>query len=178
VIRQSCIYGTRQYGVEDQGWLAWFAIAALQGKKITVYGDGCQVRDVLWVADLLDLYDRCLKSTRKSGLYNAGGGIDRSLSVREALALLESKIDQPVHFTFDQWRPGDQKLFISDNTKAFTELSWRPTTSVSDGVEALLAWVRRNMTAIAACSDRLVAHAPPLFPGDIESVARSGRAVQ
>jgi len=178
VIRQSCIYGARQYGVEDQGWLAWFAIAALRGKKITVYGDGCQVRDVLWVADLLDLYDRCLNSTRKSGLYNAGGGIDRSLSVREALGLLESKLARPVHFTLDQWRPGDQKLFISDNTKALTELSWRPTTSVSDGVDALLAWVRRNMTAIAACGDRLVDHAPPLFPREIEWVARSNRAVQ
>ena len=178
VIRQSCIYGARQYGVEDQGWLAWFAIAALQGKKITIYGDGCQVRDVLWVADLLDLYDRCLNSTRKSGLYNAGGGIDRSLSVREALRLLESKLARPVHFTLDQWRPGDQKLFISDNTKALTELSWQPTTSVSEGIDALLDWVKQNMTAIAACSNRLVGHAPHLFHREYEWLARSNKAVQ
>jgi CDP-paratose 2-epimerase len=160
VIRQSCIYGTRQYGVEDQGWLAWFTIAALQGKNITVYGDGKQVRDVLWVADLLDLYERCLSSTNESGVFNAGGGAERSISVLEALRLIELKLGRPLHLTHGHWRPGDQKLFISDNTKAFNELGWRPTISVSEGVDRLLNWVKQNIPAIVASGDNLAAQTP------------------
>lgn len=178
VIRQSCIYGTRQYGVEDQGWLAWFAIAALQGKQITVYGDGRQVRDVLWVADLLDLYDRCLNSDRESGVYNAGGGIERSVSVREVIQLLESKLGWSIAHAYGDWRPGDQKLFISDNTKAFRELGWRPATSVSQGMDQLLEWIKQNIPAIAAAGDRLAGDAP-LIPRELEwRAAKSGKVLQ
>lgn len=178
VIRQSCIYGTRQYGVEDQGWLAWFAIAALRGKQITVYGDGRQVRDALWVADLLDLYDRCLQSDRESGVYNAGGGSERSVSVREVIRLLESKLGRAIPHTYGERRPGDQKLFISDNTKALRELGWRPTTSVSQGMDQLLEWIKQNLPAIAACGDRLTERAP-LFSKELERrEARSGKVLQ
>lgn len=162
VIRQSCIYGTRQYGLEDQGWVAWFAIAALQGKKITIYGDGRQVRDVLWVGDLLDLYERCLHSDRESGVYNAGGGIERSVSVREVIQLLESKLGSPIPHTYGEWRPGDQRLYISDNTRAFDELGWRPATSVSQGMDQLLEWIKQNIAAIAASGDHLADRAPLL----------------
>jgi len=148
VIRQSCIYGTRQYGVEDQGWVAWFTIAAILGKAITIYGDGRQVRDVLWVGDLVELYERCINSSLKAGVYNAGGGLQNCVSVREVLELLETKLRRKLKRSFDEWRPGDQKLFISDNTKSFNELGWCPTTSITQGIEALVEWVEQNKYTI------------------------------
>ena len=85
----SCIYGTRQLGVEDQGWVAWFTIATMFGSPINIYGDGKQVRDVLFVKDLVELYDRFLQSKTKHGVYNTGGGINNTLSLIELLDLLE-----------------------------------------------------------------------------------------
>jgi CDP-paratose 2-epimerase len=148
VIRQSCIYGTRQYGVEDQGWVAWFTIAAVMGKPITVYGDGCQVRDILWVKDLLRLYELCIHSNIQAGVYNAGGGYRNSVSVKEVLRLLETRLDRKLQTRFGEWRPGDQKLFISDNGKALRELGWQPTTSVAQGIDRLMNWVDQNKQTI------------------------------
>jgi CDP-paratose 2-epimerase len=129
VFRQSCIYGPRQFGVEDQGWVAWFLIAAVTGRPITIYGDGKQVRDVLWVDDLLDLYDRAIKQidVARGQVYNAGGGPENTLAVWHQLGpMLTELAGREIRVTYDDWRPGDQRIFVADIGKAGRELGWRP----------------------------------------------------
>jgi len=149
VIRQSCIYGTRQHGVEDQGWVAWFTIASLFGKPITIYGDGRQVRDVLWVGDLLDLYELCIEKGVPGSIYNAGGGPENSVSILEVMQMLESRLQKAIAYGFSDWRPGDQKVFISDNSKALRELGWAPSTSIAEGLNKLTDWCKRNEQLLA-----------------------------
>lgn len=145
-LRQSCIYGRRQFGVEDQGWVAWFTIAARQGKAITLYGDGKQVRDALFVDDLVELYFTCIaKADTASGkAYNVGGGPGNRLSLLELLADLERRFGITIPRTFSSTRPGDQPVFVADIRKAERELGWRPRTSVSEGVGILADWVSAN----------------------------------
>jgi CDP-paratose 2-epimerase len=144
--RQSCIYGTRQFGVEDQGWVAWFTIAAALGLPITIYGDGKQVRDVLHVDDLIDCYLRAVtRIERVSGqAYNIGGGPSNTMSLLELLDYLEVLAGRPIPRQFAGWRPGDQPVFICDLTKAEAELGWSPKTAVEEGVAALWSWVVEN----------------------------------
>jgi CDP-paratose 2-epimerase len=147
VFRQSCIYGPRQFGVEDQGWVAWFLIAAVTGRPITIYGDGKQVRDVLWVDDLLDLYDRALEriDVAAGQVYNVGGGPDNTLAVWQELGpMLQSLLGRDIEVARDDWRPGDQRIFVADIRKAERELDWRPTTGKEDGVRLLYDWVAAN----------------------------------
>ena len=148
VVRQSCIYGIRQYGIEDQGWIAWFAIAALLGRDVTVYGDGRQVRDALWVDDLIELYARCLDADTAPAIYNAGGGAARSVSVLEVLNLLEEQLGRRIGRRFSDWRPGDQRVFVSDNGKAERELAWTPRVSVREGLGRLVRWTADNLNDI------------------------------
>ncbi len=143
VFRMSCIYGTRQFGVEDQGWVAWFTIATILGKPITIYGDGKQVRDVLYVTDLVRAYDAFLENG-KSGVYNMGGGSENTLSLLELLDLLEEFTGRKSPIRFDNWRPSDQKVYISDITRAKTELGWRPEINPREGVKRLVGWVEAN----------------------------------
>lgn len=144
VFRMSCIYGTRQMGVEDQGWVAWFAIAAVAGKPITIYGDGKQVRDVLYVDDLIEAYDAFLKSDVQHGVYNTGGGSQYTLSLLELLAMLEDHIGRKCQIRFSDWRPSDQKVYISNIEKLKRELQWTPKISPEEGVARLVEWVRRD----------------------------------
>ncbi len=144
VFRQSCIYGTRQFGVEDQGWIAWFIIAAETGKPISIYGDGKQVRDVLFVEDLLDAYDAAIaRIDRAAGqVFNIGGGTGNMLSVwTEFGPLLEELRGAPIPVRRGDWRPGDQKIYVSDIRKAQDMLGWTPKTGVREGVEKLYRWV-------------------------------------
>lgn len=143
VFRQSCIYGTRQFGMEDQGWVAWFTIAALLGKQITIFGDGMQVRDLLWVDDLISLYLAALAKPEvaEGKIYNAGGGAANTLSLLELVALLEERLKRPLNPLFSDWRPGDQKIFVADSIKAAEELNWKPKISPKDGVNLLFDWV-------------------------------------
>ncbi len=143
VFRQSCIYGPRQFGVEDQGWVAWFTISAVLGKPITIYGDGKQVRDLLYIDDLIDAYAAVLdKIEVASGqIYNLGGGTANQLSLLELVALLRELGGKEVPLSFEGWRPGDQKVFICDIRKFMTELGWRPRVGVAEGVERLYRWV-------------------------------------
>lgn len=149
VFRQSCIYGPWQYGCEDQGWVAWFMIAALSGKPLTVFGDGRQVRDVLHVADLLSLYDRAWRRPKSSSgqIFNAGGGPGSTLSLRELLSWLEVRLNRKIPVTHSGWRPGDQKVYVSDISKARMRLGWEPTTSIDTGLERLLAWLSPRFSA-------------------------------
>jgi CDP-paratose 2-epimerase len=147
VLRQSCIYGPRQFGIEDQGWLAWFVIAAVTGKPISIYGDGKQVRDVLYVDDLLDAYDACLDQIDQASgkIYNIGGGPDHTISVWEEFGpLLEASLGRSLPIRKDDWRPGDQRIFVSDIRKAEKELGWKPKISVKAGLDCLFEWVKAN----------------------------------
>ena len=148
VFRQSCIYGPRQWGIEDQGWVAWFVIAALTGRPITIYGDGKQVRDVLYIDDLLDAFDAALSHLDVSAgqVYNIGGGPERALSIwQEFGPLLERLVGRKIPVRYGPWRPGDQKVYISDIRKAQRELGWSPKTSVEEGVARLVRWVREHL---------------------------------
>lgn len=147
VFRQSCIYGPHQFGIEDQGWVAWFVIAAVTGRPITIYGDGKQVRDVLYVDDLLDAYDLALdKMDIAAGkIYNVGGGPQSSLSVWEEFGpLLESTLEEKIPVSREEWRPGDQRVFIADIRKAKRDLGWSPEIDPQTGIPRLIRWVKKN----------------------------------
>lgn len=147
VYRQSCIYGPRQFGVEDQGWVAWFVIAAVMGRPITIYGDGKQIRDLLHVDDLIRAYDLAVdKIDAAAGqVYNLGGGPANTLSVwTEFGPLLEELLGRPIPVARGDWRPGDQRVFVADIRKAERELGWSPQVGVEEGVRRLFEWVREN----------------------------------
>ncbi|MBE7557638.1 SDR family oxidoreductase [bacterium] len=150
VFRQSCIYGTRQFGIEDQGWVAWFTIAALLDRPITIYGDGKQVRDVLYVEDLVAAYQAALdRIDQVSGrIYNIGGGPSHTRSLLALLAELEELLGKPIPRTFADWRPGDQPVYVSDIRKARAELGWAPRVDPRSGVEKLVLWVKENRDLI------------------------------
>jgi CDP-paratose 2-epimerase len=141
VFRMSCIYGTRQFGVEDQGWLAWLTFATLTDKPITIYGDGKQVRDVLFVSDLINAFDAFINSNHKQEVFNIGGGLFNSLSLIELLDLLEELTGKRSHISYDSWRPSDQKVYISDISRAKEELNWQPEIQPRAGVQRLVDWI-------------------------------------
>jgi CDP-paratose 2-epimerase len=148
VFRQSCIYGYRQFGIEDQGWIAWFIIAALKGKSITIYGDGKQVRDILFIDDLIDAYLAALNNIEatRGNIYNIGGGPKNSMSVwTEFGPILERLMGCKVPVKYDTWRPGDQTVYISNIDKARNEFGWSPKISVEDGISKLYFWVKNNI---------------------------------
>lgn len=147
VFRQSCIYGPRQFGVEDQGWIAWMTIAAVTGKPITIYGDGKQVRDVLHVDDLLNAYDAAITRIEraKGQIYNMGGGPRNVLAVwAEFGPILERLLGRKVDVARADWRPGDQRVFYADTSKARRELDWEPKIDLEEGIERLFEWVKAN----------------------------------
>jgi CDP-paratose 2-epimerase len=147
VFRQSCIYGQRQFGVEDQGWVAHFVIASAFNRPITIYGDGYQVRDLLNVRDLVALYDAAWTHLdRASGqVFNVGGGPTNSLAIwAEFGPLLAELAGRPIAIVRADWRPGDQLVFVSDNTKARHILGWEPKVQVRDGIRDLWDWVASN----------------------------------
>ncbi len=137
VFRMSCIAGPRQFGNEDQGWVAHFLYSALAGKPITVYGDGRQVRDILHVHDLVDAMfaAREHRRTTRGQIYNLGGGPSRTTSVLELLREIENKTGQPLNLQYKDVRPGDQPLYISDTAKIERDTGWRATRSL-DGILA------------------------------------------
>lgn len=152
VLRQSCIYGTRQFGVEDQGWLAWFIIAAVTGRPITIYGNGKQVRDVLFIDDLLDAYDAAFAHIETSAgqIFNVGGGRQNSISVwAEFGPMLEELVGHSIKTRRKEWRPGDQPVFISDIRKAQSMLGWQPKVGVEQGIQRLFNWVKENLELFA-----------------------------
>jgi CDP-paratose 2-epimerase len=147
VFRNSCIYGPRQFGIEDQGWLAWFVIAAVQQRPITIYGDGKQVRDVLFIDDLIDAMMAAVESpvSAQGEIYNIGGGTGFSLSVwREFGPLLSELLGSEIKVKYGDWRPGDQKIYVSDISKAKRDFGWEPRIPPREGVGRLLRWVEAN----------------------------------
>ena len=146
VFRMSCIYGPRQFGVEDQGWIAWFTIATITGKPITIYGDGKQVRDVLYVNDLIHAFDAFLqrKNQFSGEVFNIGGGPENTLSLLELLDILEQLTGKRSKINFSDWRPSDQKVYISNTSKAKEKLGWSPKVNPKEGVKKLVNWVSEN----------------------------------
>jgi CDP-paratose 2-epimerase len=147
VFRNSCIYGPHQFGIEDQGWLAWFVIAAVLGKPITICGDGMQVRDVLYIDDLVGAM---LLAVEHEGMtsgevYNIGGGIGNSISVwSEFEPILAKLLGRRIDVTYEDWRPGDQRIYISDISKAEEDFGWTPKVGCREGIERLHQWVDQN----------------------------------
>lgn len=146
VFRMSCQYGPRQFGNEDQGWVAHFLIAAHKGRGITIYGDGKQVRDVLYVEDLVRALRGAMDAidTTSGRIYNIGGGRENTLSLLELIDLIEQFVGRKPSITFDEWRPGDQPVYISDVQAASRDFGWTPRISKSEGVRMLYEWVRAN----------------------------------
>jgi CDP-paratose 2-epimerase len=148
VFRQSCIYGRRQFGVEDQGWVAHFAIAAAKGRPITIYGDGKQIRDLLHISDLIRAYEQGIsRIDNLSGeVFNLGGGPENTLSIwAEFGPLLETLGDRRIAVEHGDWRPGDQRVFVADIRKAQEKLEWRPQVSPRDGIADLYSWITSNI---------------------------------
>jgi CDP-paratose 2-epimerase len=148
VMRQSCIYGYRQFGIEDQGWLAWFIIAALKNLPITIYGNGKQVRDALFIEDLLDAYEAAISNISASAgqVYNIGGGPANTISIwTEFGSYLEQLMEKTIPVHYASWRPGDQPVYVSDIRKAQHELGWEPRVPVRQGIQYLLEWICGNM---------------------------------
>jgi CDP-paratose 2-epimerase len=146
VFRQSCIYGPRQFGMEDQGWLAWFAIRALQRKAVTIYGDGKQVRDVLYVEDLIAAYAAAVERIEITAgrAYNIGGGPGNTLSLNELVEMLNLSFKGKLACSFEDWRPGDQPVFVSNLDKAKADFGWSPRIGVEEGLSRLIGWIKDN----------------------------------
>jgi CDP-paratose 2-epimerase len=143
VLRMSCIYGPRQFGTEDQGWIAHFFLRALRGVPINIYGDGYQVRDALYVEDAvtawLGVLDRI--DAVSGGVFNLGGGPANSISLRELLDTIAKDLRLQPEVVFENARPGDQAWYISDVRKINRTLNWSPRTSLQRGLPALANWL-------------------------------------
>ena len=150
VLRQSCIYGPRQFGIEDQGWVAWFIIAILLGKQLTIYGNGKQVRDILYIDDLLDCFDQTIEKieTARGQIYNIGGGPQNQISLLQFLDLLSEITGKRIPPAYSTTRPGDQPIYVSNITRAARELNWQPQTICQDGIKKLYDWVLANKQTI------------------------------
>jgi CDP-paratose 2-epimerase len=140
VFRMSCIAGPRQLGNEDQGWVAHFLYSVLGRKAITIYGDGCQVRDILHVHDLIDAMQAVYHERRRTRgeVYNLGGGMERAVSVMEMLEQISSVTGEPLKLNYSKVRPGDQPLYIADTQKLHGHTGWKPRRSVTDTLESIL----------------------------------------
>lgn len=151
VFRQSCIYGYRQFGIEDQGWVAWFVIAAVLKKPLTIFGNGKQVRDVLFIEDLITAYEMAWNSIEKisGGVYNIGGGSSNTISLLDLLEFLNRECALPTPLTYSDWRPGDQPVYISDIRKARRTFGWSPKNEWKIGVRKLVDWVQDNRDMLA-----------------------------
>lgn len=148
--RQSCIYGRRQFGLEDQGWVAWFTIQAVLNRPVTIFGDGKQVRDMLFIEDLLNAYDRAVerRDVTRGKIYNMGGGPRNKMSLHDLIAYLERLTGRKMKVSYDRWRPGDQPVFVANLDLARQDFGWEPRTSPEEGVEQLYRWVSEHAKVI------------------------------
>ena len=146
VLRMSCIYGLRQMGTEDQGWVAHFLIQALEGKPITLYGDGCQVRDILDVSNAVEAYLKAWERIDrvKGRAFNLGGGPANAVSLRELLAHIGALLGRELDVRFSDWRAGDQRYFVADTGRIREELGLSPAVPWKEGVALLAEWLRES----------------------------------
>jgi CDP-paratose 2-epimerase len=146
VFRMSAIYGPHQMGCEDQGWVAYLSASAMLNKPITIYGDGKQVRDVLHIEDLCDVYRKAAhyNSKEKNKIFNLGGGRANSMSILELIDILEKHFDRKINYNYSDWRVGDQKVYITDISRVSKALQWTPKVSKEKGVGKLIRWIEDN----------------------------------
>lgn len=143
VFRMSCIYGPHQHGNEDQGWVAHFIIRALSGLPITIYGDGRQVRDILFIDDLVDAFLLAQRHMKKlsGNAFNIGGGPENTISLLELLDVLAELYGGELSIQFEKWRAADQRYYVADTGK-FSELTgWKPKVGVNEGIRRLYEWL-------------------------------------
>jgi CDP-paratose 2-epimerase len=146
VLRMSCIYGPRQFGTEDQGWVAHFLLRALAGKPITIYGDGKQVRDVLEVRDAVAAYRAVLSriDRLRGHAFNLGGGPANAISLKMLLGEIGSITGRPPALQQGEWRTGDQLWFVADTRRLQQEANWKPRVGWQAGVRNLARWLREH----------------------------------
>lgn len=154
VFRMSCIYGPRQFGTEDQGWVAHFLIRAIERQPIVLYGDGMQVRDVLFVDDLVDAFLLAQKNmdTQFGRAFNIGGGPERTTSLIELLDLIEQLHGERPELEREGWRTGDQRYYVSDTRRFQEATGWAPRVGVRSGVARLYQWLMESRSPLHAAS--------------------------
>jgi CDP-paratose 2-epimerase len=166
VFRMSCIAGPRQFGNEDQGWIAHFLYCAMEDKPITIYGDGRQVRDVLCVNDLVLAFERVRAQMEKTAgqIYNVGGGIQNSVSLLEVIDLIESVTGKKVRYSLQRPRPGDQLFYVTDFTRLHKHTGWKPSQDVRRTIEAIYKWRKKpqmeTQIVVTPFSDTAVQQVP------------------
>ncbi len=151
VFRMSCIYGPHQCGNEDQGWVAHFLMQAMSRASITLYGDGCQVRDILFVDDLLDAMALAMAGMDRlrGQAFNMGGGPASTVSLLELVDLIADLEGRQPEVTFGPWRVGDQRWYVSDTRRFTSATGWRPRVGVEEGVDRLHRWIRRSRSGLS-----------------------------
>lgn len=148
ILRMSCIYGPRQLGIEAQGWVAHIIKNALHKKSIRIFGNGKQVRDILYISDLINCIEALLRSEKKREIFCIGGGINNTISLLELIAILENLLNQRIKYQFHSWREADQKIFISDIRKAQKTLNWTPKISPEKGIKKVIKWYKEINNSI------------------------------
>jgi len=146
VFRMSCIAGPRQFGNEDQGWIAHFLYSALEDRPVTIYGDGRQVRDVLYVEDLVRAFEAVRSRMEKTSgeVYNLGGGVDNSTSILEIIELIEKVTGKKLHYEVERIRAGDQLFYVTDFGTLHRDTGWQPRVNVRQTLENMYDWWKRN----------------------------------
>lgn len=144
VFRMSCIAGPRQFGTEDQGWVAHFLYSALENRPLTIYGDGRQVRDVLCVSDLVMAFEKVRAQIEKTAgqIYNVGGGPRNSVSLLEVIEMIECVTGRRVRSSLERPRPGDQLYYVTDFSKLTKHTGWKPSKSVPQTIQVIHDWWR------------------------------------
>jgi CDP-paratose 2-epimerase len=152
VLRMSCLYGPHQLGTEDQGWVAHFALAALREQTLTIYGDGKQVRDILYVDDAVQAYLALLDHLPQLAgrAFNLGGGPRNAVSLLALLEHLGRLLGRPVDYEFADWRVGDQRYYVSDTSALEAATGWCARIGWQQGVARLLRWLERELVPVDA----------------------------
>ncbi|MGN6370844.1 MAG: NAD-dependent epimerase/dehydratase family protein [Phycisphaerae bacterium] len=180
VFRMSCIFGLHQFGNEDQGWVAHFLIRALQNQPITLYGDGMQVRDILFVEDLVDAFLLAQKNmvTLAGQAFNMGGGPANTISLLELLNMIAELHGKRPDVRFGAWRPGDQRYYVSDTAKFQAATGWKTTVDAREGVRRLYEWLRDNVVPGRANAARRNPSVWPVLEREPHNGARTSRAIR
>jgi CDP-paratose 2-epimerase len=158
VLRMSCIYGPRQFGTEDQGWLAHFMLRAILDEPLTIYGDGLQVRDALHVSDAVNAWIAALNNIERiqGQVFNLGGGPSNSISLLELLDMIGEIRGVPPVVSFSQWRPGDQPWYVSRIDAIKSALGWEPRIPLREGIESLRLWLEQRFTSANKTTNKAV----------------------
>jgi CDP-paratose 2-epimerase len=152
----SCIYGPRQFGTEDQGWLAHFMLRSILGEPLTIYGDGLQVRDALHVSDAAAAWIAVLENiaTVRGRVFNLGGGPENAISLLELIDQIALMRGAAPSLNFDGWRPGDQPWYVSRFEALSSAVGWRPQVPLREGLQSLLEWLEGRFGPAGANSPR------------------------